>query len=191
MRDWQDISYLKLMGTQRQQEAFETTMALGILDKLAPFHPTLVSTVCVEFDIEESDLDFICQFDDPAVFEAAVRSNFGDYENFSFWQRQPDKSEIAAAFHFMTFPIQIFGSTVSVKEQNAYRHLNVMARLAMIGGKEFRYNVRELKGEGFKTEPALAKLLGLRGDPYQAILELEELDDFELEELIEEALMPF
>jgi hypothetical protein len=28
MKDWQDISYLKLMGTQRQQEVFETTMAL-------------------------------------------------------------------------------------------------------------------------------------------------------------------
>ena len=54
MRNWQDISYLKIMGTRRQQEAFETTMALGILEKLAPFHPTLVSTVCVGFDIEDS-----------------------------------------------------------------------------------------------------------------------------------------
>ena len=78
-----------------------------------------------------------------------------------------------------------------VEEQNAYRHLNVMSRLSVLGGKEFKYTVRELKQEGLKTEPALAKLLGLRGDPYQAILELEEFDDFELEELIEESLMPF
>ncbi len=191
MAYWQDISYLKLMGTRRQQEAFETTVALGILDKLAPFHPTLVSTVCVEFDIEESDLDFICQFDAPVIFEASVRANFGEYENFSFWQRKPDKSELVASFRFRTFPIEVFGSTLPVEEQHAYRHLTIMKRLSVLGGKEFRYNVRELKREGLKTEPALAKLLGLRGDPYQAVLELEEFDDLELEERIKEALMPF
>ena len=39
-------------------------------------------------------------------------------------------------------------------------------------GEEFREQVIKLKLQGYKTEPAFAKLLGLKGDPYVAMLEV-------------------
>ena len=36
---------------------------------------------------------------------------------------------------------------------------------------EFRSRIIDLKNEGFKTEPAFAKLLGLEGDPYLSIIQ--------------------
>ncbi|MNO76159.1 hypothetical protein D3C76_672280 [compost metagenome] len=39
----------------------------------------------------------------------------------------------------------------------------------------FRERIILLKTSGWKTEPAFAKALGLEGDPYEALLELEKL----------------
>jgi hypothetical protein len=39
-------------------------------------------------------------------------------------------------------------------------------------GEHFRQEIIKLKRQGLKTEPAFAKLLGLDGDPYKAILKL-------------------
>lgn len=40
-------------------------------------------------------------------------------------------------------------------------------------GESFRQEIISLKKQGIKTEPAFAQLLGLSGDPYEAILRLE------------------
>jgi hypothetical protein len=185
--DWQDLSYLA-EGTQRQKEAFATTMTLGILDKLVSFHPTLVSTVCVGLDIEGSDLDFICQFDDPATFEKSVKANFSHFSDFKLWDRNPEKSEVVASFRFGAFVFEVFGSYLPVEQQNAYRHLSVMKRLAEFGGEPFRTKVREYKRQGLKTEPSMAKILGLSGNPFQAVLELEACSDEQLRDLVQSAL---
>ena len=38
-------------------------------------------------------------------------------------------------------------------------------------GPAFKEQIRGLKRNGLKTEPAFAKLLGLNGDPYRAVLD--------------------
>ena len=48
--------------------------------------------------------------------------------------------------------------------------------------------VVRLKEEGLKTEPAFASVLGLNGDPYEAMLMLEEKSDEELVGLIQKGL---
>ncbi|MFQ5649835.1 MAG: DUF4269 domain-containing protein [bacterium] len=67
-----------------------------------------------------------------------------------------------------------------VEKQNAYRHLMVCNRLLRIGGNKARQQILELRGRGMKTEPAFAAYFGLKGDPYQVLLELEALDEQEL-----------
>jgi hypothetical protein len=188
--NWRDLTYLQ-RGSTRQREAFETTIFSGILEKLAPFHPTLVSTVCVGLDIEGSDLDFICQFDEPETFEDSVRSSFGSYPKFRFRYRNLEKSEAVTTFECRSFIIEIFGSVIPVEQQNAYRHLTVMSRLLKFGGDALRSGVRQLKHSGLKTEPALAKILGLSGDPYRAILGLERASDSELQALIQSTVKVF
>jgi hypothetical protein len=184
---WRDLTYLQ-RGSTRQKEAFETTIFLGILEKLAPFRPILVSTVCVGLDIEGSDLDFICQFDKPESFEDSVRSSFGSYPKFRFRYRNSEKSEAVTVFECRPFIIEIFGSVIPVEQQNAYRHLTVMSRLLKFGGEALRFRVRQLKCSGLKTEPAIAEILGLSGEPYRAVLDLEKASDSELQALIQSVI---
>jgi hypothetical protein len=43
-------------------------------------------------------------------------------------------------------------------------------RILQLRGEEFRHDIIALKKSGLKTEPAFASLLGLSGDPYEALL---------------------
>jgi hypothetical protein len=62
-----------------------------------------------------------------------------------------------------------------------------MARLINLGGDIFREKVRDLKLAGRKSEPAIADILGLIGDPYERVAELNDLSDGELVRLMRDA----
>jgi len=53
----------------------------------------------------------------------------------------------------------------------------VERRLLAIGGDGFRRAVMAARRSGLKTEPAFAAVLGLDGDPYEALLYLEAVPD--------------
>ncbi|MCG8414948.1 MAG: DUF4269 domain-containing protein, partial [Pseudomonadales bacterium] len=58
-------------------------------------------------------------------------------------------------------------------------------RLSGLSDGRFNEAVRTLKRQGFKTEPAIAQLLGLSGDPYVEVAALRNRDDGELCRLLE------
>lgn len=66
----------------------------------------------------------------------------------------------------------------------AFRHYQIMKRLCAIGGTDFQNAVKAIKKTGIKTEPAIASILHLTGNPYNSVLLLEQLKDRELKELL-------
>ncbi len=46
-------------------------------------------------------------------------------------------------------------------------------KLLLEKGEEFRKEIISLKKQGYKTEPAFAKLLGVEGNAYEGLLKLE------------------
>ncbi|GKT33655.1 Protein of unknown function DUF4269 like protein, partial [Aduncisulcus paluster] len=72
-------------------------------------------------------------------------------------------------------------------KQNAYRHMVIEHRLLTLESDKaeiLKEKITELKSGGTKTEPAFAMLLGLQGNPYQALFSLEELSDSDLIKLM-------
>ena len=59
-----------------------------------------------------------------------------------------------------------------------------MKRLSKIGGTNFQSAVRTIKKTGIKTEPAIASILQLEGNPYNSVLSLERLKNAEIEKLL-------
>ena len=184
---WHDFSYLQY-GTARQREAYVCLQELGVMTTLMKFHPTLVSTICIDIDVETSDLDVICQFNDSHAFSECLRTTYKDYPHFVLFPLDPETSAVVARFESDGFLVEVFGQPLPVWRQNAYRHLTIMARLLSCGGDNLREAVRELKRGGMKSEAAFASCLGLVGDPYTALLALESLCDSKIAELVRERL---
>lgn len=170
--DFLKIDYLK-EGNALQKAAYQTLVTHQILEKLSPFEPILAGTIPININIENSDLDIICCWKEKQAFIEALYQFFAEKEAFQIKQTNIDGQEaVVCKFKADEFEVEIFGQNIPSKQQNAYLHLLVEHQILQQRGEDFRLEIVALKKEGYKTEPAFAKLLNLKGNPYQALLEL-------------------
>jgi len=171
MKDFSNIDYLKI-GNQKQIQAFKVLTEKKILMNLAEFYPVLVGTIPINIDIETSDLDIICYWIDKMVFTEKIQSNFNNEDKFIIRDTFINNQEtVIASFETAGFKIEIFGQNIPVREQNGYRHMITEYEILQSKGENFRREIIKLKQQGYKTEPAFGLLLGLKGDPYSALLD--------------------
>ena len=180
---WRDVSYLRC-GTSRQQAAWESLTKLNILPDLSAYDPLLVSTICHDIDTPTSDLDIICFAPNLPLFLGTAHQLFGQLAGFISALQEKPKPHALVNFQHHSFTYEVYAAPTPIHEQAACQHFLQTARLLSIGGPIFREKLRQLKTSGQKTEPAIAGLLRLEGDPYQAVLKLAELTDFEVAILV-------
>lgn len=170
MTDFSNIEYLK-SGNQKQQEAFEILTQNKILSKLAEFDPILIGTIPINIDIKNSDLDIICYWKNKIDFTEKLNSVFGKENEFTIREGIiNEKESIIANFKINDFEIEVFGQNTPTKNQNGYKHMIIEHEILQSKGENFRLEIIKLKQNGYKTEPAFAFLLGLKGDPYVELL---------------------
>jgi len=167
------ITYLA-DGTVRQQEAYRLLTKYRFVELLSGFSPLLAGTIPISIDIESSDLDIICYYKSKDDFKSILTQHFSAFSDFSLQELLINREQaILASFTTDGWPIEIFGQNIPVKQQMAYRHMIVEHHLLRQKGEPFRKQIIDLKNKGYKTEPAFAKALGLIGDPYLSLLDLE------------------
>jgi len=170
MVDFTTIDYLKT-GNVRQQSVFEVLSQHRILHLLQAFDPILVGTFPINIDIETSDLDIVCFWEDKLDFRNQIENNFNQFENFAIRETSNFQHEtVIAHFRLSGFEVEIFGQNIPSRLQNGYRHLLIENEILQSKGEVFRQQIIALKKKGIKTEPAFAQLLHLEGDPYEALL---------------------
>lgn len=172
MIDFTNISYLE-DGSKKQKLAFSVLENNKIIDCLADFSPILAGTIPLDIGVYGSDLDIICYWKNKDEFISVILTYFGDKENFRLREKViNDEETIIANFFIDDFEVEILGQNIPSIQQTAFRHMVVEYRVLIEMGQDFRNAVVDLKRKGTKTEPAFAQLLGLSGDPYQAVLGL-------------------
>ncbi|MDQ6472485.1 DUF4269 domain-containing protein [Flavobacterium sp. LHD-80] len=170
MFDLSTIDYLK-SGNERQILAYETLTKNKILEVLVAFDPILVGTIPINIDIENSDLDIICYWQNKSHFIEKVTSLFKNKPDFKILKTIINQQEsVVGSFKLDDFEIEIFGQNVPTKNQNGYRHMIIEHQILESRDESFRQEIIKLKKNGYKTEPAFAKLLGLKNDPYSELL---------------------
>lgn len=183
--DWHDVIYLT-NGSERQKNAYQAITTLGVFEILKEYTPILVGTIPLNVDVKNSDLDVICEVHDHSTFLSLLRKSFGHHSGFrqSHYCLKGIETTVTN-FFFEQFEFEIFGQPIPTKHQNAYRHMVIEERLLRIGGEGSYKAIRELKTNGYKTEPAFVTYFQIKcDDPYAKLLELECWTDEDLRNLL-------
>lgn len=168
--DFENLDYLK-NGNTLQKQVFEVLGKYQIMDLLQEFDPILVGTFPININIENSDLDIICYWKNKSEFISYLKNQFQKHKKFSIEdQIHSDRETIVSNFIIDGFEVEIFTQNIPTKSQYAYRHLLIEHEILNAKGENFRQQIIKLKKEGFKTEPAFCKLLGIDGNPYENLL---------------------
>lgn len=169
MHKFDTPDYLKA-GNHRQRKAY-TALIDYVFPYLEKYKPILAGTIPLEIDIKESDLDVLCYITNAEEFVKDLQVNFSSLKGFEVRQTEiASVPTVIANFFCEGFEVEIFGQNVPVHRQNGYRHMIVEDAILLLEGETFRNEIISLKNQGYKTEPAFAQLLGLEGNPYEALL---------------------
>lgn len=179
--NWFDIAYL-CGGNESQKATFQILQKLQIFEHLKAFSPVLVGSIPLGINIQDSDIDIICEVYDFSSFLRRVQciDKLQPHTPSINQYLINDIESIIINYHTTNFSLEFFGQPQPVFQQHAYRHLLVEHRLLKIGDSATFQAIRNLKQAGFKTEPAFAKYFNLAGNPYNALLDLEMLDEEQL-----------
>lgn len=165
------IDYLAT-GNPKQQEVYRLLQQYAVWDILLPYTPLLAGTIPIAIDIDTSDLDIICCWQDQTAFIAHICQHFAHYQHFRIIATQVRQREtVIANFVLDGFEIEIFGQNRPSAQQEAFRHLLIEHEILLSRDNDFRQQIIALKQAGWKTEQAFAHLLGLSGNPYIALLQ--------------------
>lgn len=174
--NWHRIDYLAL-GNARQQSAFRALTRSGFWPALQGCGEcAFISTVAIGLDRPGSDLDLLSGADPETL--ARALAPFGPLT------LTPHASG-ASVLHLEladgtghSWPIEVFATALPLPDSNGWRHLAIMGRLLHLLGEPFAAQILAARQHaGLKGEAAMARALGLDGDPYQAMLTLEPYSD--------------
>ncbi|MGY3854535.1 DUF4269 domain-containing protein [Aeromonas aquatilis] len=179
--NWRRLDYLA-HGNPRQRSA-HALLTAGVWDELAAqcADMALVSTLAIGLDRPGSDLDILCQHADPAAFAAtfAEQGWQASHKGDNIWLLERtfaclDLHIANSNNRIASWPLELYVTDAPIETQNGWRHLTLMAALLERFGDAFYRDVLHLRlEEGLKGEAAMCRLLGLAGDPYEALLTLE------------------
>jgi hypothetical protein len=165
----------------------EALERLDLLSHLAAYDPHVAGTPPLGIALATSDIDVLCHAPDASAFTEDVWRHFGREAGFRMQQWTADERPVIAAFDAHGWAFELFGHPRPVREQAGWRHFLVERRLLDLGGEAFRAAVMQQRQNDSKTEPAFAAALGLSGDPYTKLLELEQQADADFVALLESA----
>ena len=169
-----NINALKILknGNPRQQLAYQCISSHQLFEHLSEFRTILASTITLAIDTPSSDLDFVCEVSDLNYFSKQIIVIFEKYDRFKETQRPAESLSRCFSFWCDEFEIEVFGSIQPLEQQFGFIHYLVTAKLIELGGEVFRSKLQDMKLAGKKTEPAIAEMLSLNGDPYQEVARL-------------------
>jgi hypothetical protein len=169
---FEKIDYLKT-GSETQRRAHMILRELQIMEILQEFDPLFVGSIPINVDVESSDLDVICCYQNKKQFEKIFISSYAQQEHFEIKERFIPDEAVIGSFVYKGVPVEIFGQSIPTRKQLGWRHMRIEHQLLQQRGEAFRQEIIALKQGGYRTEPAFAAALGLKGDPYTELLSFE------------------
>lgn len=181
------ISLESVINLESNHRVFTALTRSRILSTLKPFAPLIAGTFPLNLGFSESDIDILISGSNLDLIQQLLYSNFGHLPCFECSDSIVGGDGIAggsrtvsASFSFDGVSFDVFAQQTPSVRQRGYLHFLIEERLLKLGGLSFANKIKEARSEGLKTEIAFAKVLGLVGDAYEAMLELQTASNQEL-----------
>jgi hypothetical protein len=144
----------------------------GVLDVLCAFDPRVVGTLPLGLSVPGSDIDIVCHASEPTAFTEVVWEHFRSSDGFVLYQWLAQARPLVARFEWGGWTFEVFGDSRPVDQQPGWVHFEIERRLLALDDGRLRKAIVQQRSQGVKTEPAFARVLGISGDPYRALLDL-------------------
>ncbi|WP_152656658.1 DUF4269 domain-containing protein [Oceanobacillus sp. CFH 90083] len=165
-----NMKYLK-SGNEKQRKAYKVINQMNIMEDLKIYSPSLCGTVPLGIDTASSDLDIIMEVHDLHSFADKINFLYSSYPLFMLKQKRiRNKSIVKANFIYQDFEFELFGQAQPVSQQYAYLHM-IIEKFLLDENPLWKNKIIALKEQGFNTEQAFCHMLGLTGDPYEALID--------------------
>ena len=100
-----------------------------------PYAWRIAGTFPLGIEVGNSDIDIICEARDLTAFAGQLREAFARYPRFSI---TTDSKYVVCRFTIPEFEVEIYGESRPIDKQNAWRHLQIEARIIEAAGERFR-----------------------------------------------------
>ncbi len=116
-KDFINIDYLK-HGNIKQQNAYKVLKEIDIFNVLRKFNPILVGTIPINIDIENSDLDIVCEVYDFKEFQKIVEDRYSMFSKFHISNNSTDNETILTInFYVNDIEIEIYAQSLDSCKQ--------------------------------------------------------------------------
>lgn len=167
-------SLKSVVNLEKNELVFSAIQELGILLSYKEFYPLIAGTFPLGVNTDSSDVDVLLHSSDLDGLSKSFERDFSSYEDFELKRKvKRDKDSLICKFKFQKVEFELFAQDTITPQNIAFQHYLVEEKLLKYKGSTFFHKVRNLRRqEGLKTEPAFARVLGLAGDPYIELLNL-------------------
>lgn len=160
-----------LTGDKQQKQAYEVIMHLNVLHDLKAYNPILCGTFPLGIHTSKSDLDIILHSKDLRCLEQKLKRLYSHHESFTLKRKYiRERKVLKVNFIYQSFSFELFAQNQPVNEQYAYLHMIIEEKI-LLKYPEWKQKVIHFKQSGVNTEVAFCKLLGLEGDPFEALIQ--------------------
>ena len=171
----------------RPDRARDLLDAARVFSSLSAFDPRFVGSIPLDVHGPDSDADIACGQIEPEAFKRALDA-FSNRPGYTISDNvHCGEPSIIARFEIDGLPVEIYGRARPVEAHESYIHWLAEDRLLRLAQPQLRVDVRRLKAEGLKTEPAFAACLKLGDDPYVELLKLASPSEAALTRILDKA----
>lgn len=163
-------------------------MEARLFQRLWAFDPRWVGSIPLDIHGPDADVDIACSAGpDLDAFRQHLEAELSGHDVQVTRNTHAGEPSIIARFSLDGLPVEIFGRTRPVETHESYVHWLAEDRILRLAEDRLRTDIRAIKLDGLKTEPAFARALDLGGDPYVELLKLASPGDDALGQLIQTA----
>jgi hypothetical protein len=179
------LSLESVIQLEKNTQIFSSLKELKILEDFKKNKPLIAGTFPLGLAVHNSDIDVIMASVDLDQIKLELTSQYSQFKNFRI-KTEFIKNELSLIcnFNFQEIAFEIFVQRIDSVKQTAYRHFLIEERLLKLGQNLLSEKIKVYRKQGLKTEPAFTKALGLHGDAYQILLDLQRKSESELKLLL-------